>query len=613
MGGGKAGKAGKGQNAPFEDPTTEQRYQRLLDQRRREGKPPISRARFSRQLTHTGGQRDPPTNVPNLRRSVDAPQTNPKSKARNTPAPPPARRQRTDYQQAERAQVEENSPSPDARPELQTEVSSSSQAPPQQVEEPSPEAGLEKPPVPATPPATQVEVPSPGHEVEANLVQQHMAGLGLTERAPQVEAQTDSTGKSSPGQLAPKLERQVEEASPPPSSPDSSSSSSQSEGQGPLKAEPSAGSPHNQDEYFSPETEEVTMVPLPKDEEPSPRPMAEPQDEVPSPGPAQEPQVSLAVLHKEVLRMPLSLSGQLKPHRGSPNAPWTYFVPDQLTDQLGRSWAVTGVGGSRITLEVPDDLGPGAGHQVLKLGPPESCLDEYRWFETLARDFQYVPRPSIKGEIQVTLEANGPLPGRAFTAFGAFFQKVEPIDRSPGSLRAVTEADLLFCLVCISHLAALYLRVADLGYHNLAWQVESLAVSRAENTHLTSQALRTRPFVPLVLIDGGRWTQGVQASFPGKAGTKGLFALCNRFPSFGEWVQQMVYSYSSAETLCKVFVRRLQNYPDHFEGLKNIGLITYLPLTYKPALYVPSESPWNDNEDEVVWRLVPIPGPETPA
>ena len=120
-----------------------------------------------------------------------------------------------------------------------------------------------------------------------------------------------------------------------------------------------------------------------------------------------------------------------------------------------------------------------------------------------------------------------------------------------GSLRAVTEADLLFCLVCISHLAALYLRVADLGYHNLAWQVESLAVSRAENTHLTSQALRTRPFVPLVLIDGGRWTQGVQASFPGKAGTKGLFALCNRFPSFGEWVQQMVYSYSSAETLCK--------------------------------------------------------------
>ena len=116
--GGKAGKEGKGQNAPFEDPTTEQRYQRLLDQRRREGKPPISRARFSRQLTHTGGQRDPPTNVPNLRRSVDAPQTNPKSKARNTPAPPPARRQRTDYQQAERAQVEENSPSPAARPEL---------------------------------------------------------------------------------------------------------------------------------------------------------------------------------------------------------------------------------------------------------------------------------------------------------------------------------------------------------------------------------------------------------------------------------------------------------------------------------------------------------------
>ena len=78
-----------------------------------------------------------------------------------------------------------------------------------------------------------------------------------------------------------------------------------------------------------------------------------------------------------------------------------------------------------------------------------------------------------------------------------------------------------------------------------------------------------------------------------------MFALCNRFPTFGEWVQQMVYSYSSAETLCKVFVHRLQSYPAHFEGLKNIGLITYLPLTYKPAMYVPSESPWNGNEDEV--------------
>ena len=392
---------------------------------------------------------------------MDAPQTTPKSKARNTPAPPPARRQRTDYQQAERAQVEENSPSPVARPELHTEVSSSSQAPPQQVEETSPEAGLGTLPKPVTSPAAQVEVPSPRQEVEANLVQQDTAGLGLTEQAPQVELPSDITGKSSPAQPAPKLESQVEETSPPPPSPEyqpfSSSSTLQSEGQGPLKAEPSAGPPRNQDEYFSPEAEEVTMVPLPKDEETSPRCMAEPQDEVPSPGPAQEPQASLAVLHKEVLRMPLSLSGQLKPHKGSPNAPWAYFVPDQLTDQLGRRWAVTGVGGSRITPEVPDALGPGAGHQVLKLGPPESCLDEYRWFDTLARDFQYVPRPSIKGEIQVTLEANGPLPGRAFTAFGAFFQKVEPIDRSPGSLRAVTEADLLFCLVCISHLAALYL------------------------------------------------------------------------------------------------------------------------------------------------------------
>ena len=111
----------------------------------------------------------------------------------------------------------------------------------------------------------------------------------------------------------------------------------------------------------------------------------------------------------------------------------TYFVPDQLTDQLGRSWAVTGVGGSRITLEVPDSLGPGAAHQVLKLGPPESCLDE-----------------STAGS-----------------------------RRCPGT--------------------------------------SSMFPDRPST--LTSQALRTRPFVPLVLIDGGRWTQAVQASFPALLGS----------------------------------------------------------------------------------------------
>ena len=90
------------------------------------------------------------------------------------------------------------------------------------------------------------------------------------------------------------------------------------------------------------------MVPLPKDEEPSPRPMAEPQDEVPSPGPDFEDNMVFRGWVPPPLTKggALSLSGQLKPHKGSPNAPWTYFVPDQLTDQLERSWAVTGVGGS---------------------------------------------------------------------------------------------------------------------------------------------------------------------------------------------------------------------------------------------------------------------------
>ena len=122
MGKGK-GKPGKGQNAPFSDAALEQRYQKLLRDRWAAGKDTISRARYARQLGHTGGNREPPSNLPNLHRSVEAPRTKPKAtpKVQRTPPPPPPKRRKSDPDASrpsepapasQVAQVEETSPAP---------------------------------------------------------------------------------------------------------------------------------------------------------------------------------------------------------------------------------------------------------------------------------------------------------------------------------------------------------------------------------------------------------------------------------------------------------------------------------------------------------------------
>ena len=91
MGKGK-GKPGKGQNAPFSDAALEQRYQKLLRDRWAAGKDTISRARYARQLGHTGGNREPPSKLPNLHRSVEAPRTKPKATPKVQRTPPPHHR-----------------------------------------------------------------------------------------------------------------------------------------------------------------------------------------------------------------------------------------------------------------------------------------------------------------------------------------------------------------------------------------------------------------------------------------------------------------------------------------------------------------------------------------
>ena len=128
MGKGK-GKPGKGQNAPFSDAALEQRYQKLLRDRWAAGKDTISRARYARQLGHTGGNREPPSNLPNLHRSVEAPRAKPKAtpKVQRTPPPPPPKRRKSDPDASrpsepapasQVAQVEETSPAPVQAPQV---------------------------------------------------------------------------------------------------------------------------------------------------------------------------------------------------------------------------------------------------------------------------------------------------------------------------------------------------------------------------------------------------------------------------------------------------------------------------------------------------------------
>ena len=80
------------------------------------------------------------------------------------------------------------------------------------------------------------------------------------------------------------------------------------------------------------------------------------------------------------------------------------------------------------------------------------------------------------------------------------------MDSVTGRVRELKEPDLLYAMCLVAHACSRFLRVSDLGRHNMAWQVESLAADSPSNMGLQSAALRQRAFVPLVLVDAGRWT-----------------------------------------------------------------------------------------------------------
>ena len=66
---------------------------------------------------------------------------------------------------------------------------------------------------------------------------------------------------------------------------------------------------------------------------------------------------------------------------------------------------VLGVGGARVVLNCPD-LGPGSGHQILKVGDAEQTQEEAFFFGKIARDFSYVTRPP-KAESPLSYRAMG--------------------------------------------------------------------------------------------------------------------------------------------------------------------------------------------------------------
>ena len=102
------------------------------------------------------------------------------------------------------------------------------------------------------------------------------------------------------------------------------------------------------------------------------------------------------------------------------------------------------------------DLGPGSGHQILKVGDAEQTQEEAFFFGKIARDFSYVTRPAAQGRVTIELQGHG-----VIEAYGCFYPKVFPVNKPPGNLRALTEPDLLTLSAVICHLCLLYLKVAD--------------------------------------------------------------------------------------------------------------------------------------------------------
>ena len=103
---------------------------------------------------------------------------------------------------------------------------------------------------------------------------------------------------------------------------------------------------------------------------------------------------------------------------------------------------------------------------------------ERKYFALLHRDFNYVTRPAGYGTTTVRLADNARTSTQGFVleCECVYYQKVAPVDKQLGSQRQLQVPDLLAALAIVAHLSSLYLRVADIGGHNLGWGIEPLAI-----------------------------------------------------------------------------------------------------------------------------------------
>ena len=94
-------------------------------------------------------------------------------------------------------------------------------------------------------------------------------------------------------------------------------------------------------------------------------------------------------------------------------------------------------------------------------------------------------------------------------ANGCYYPRIHPINMA-GSFRNFSENDMLVLCAIISHLGLMYLRVADVGGHNVGWQVESLAYDAQTNLQGRVSACKTPLTFPsfCMMRDGGKSPRG---------------------------------------------------------------------------------------------------------
>ena len=117
------------------------------------------------------------------------------------------------------------------------------------------------------------------------------------------------------------------------------------------------------------------------------------------------------------------------------------------------------------------------------------------------------------------------------------------------------------------------LKAADVGGHNVSWQVETLAHDPEENQRLQSEFLRTQEQVQITLYDAGRWAVQVSKNFPSQKNLKGFWGMIAKFPALSQWFSRAAREHR-LESLARLVLHRLGvSSPAHWEGCKDSNIV----------------------------------------